>query len=608
VEAVGPPSSPQHRPALSPASLAPSPAPPRAEDDEVPEAVAAYMTGEKKAPIPTFFLGGWGRGARAALAAQAAGKGNVWHLGRSGIRDVLGMKVAFLDGTYDGVVSTQPAADEDPAARHYSKTDVEALSVLASQATDVDFFLTAEWPRGVAAAVPGGKEKLPEGVAGCSDGGSAAVARLAEELRPRYHIAGGPFWQRNPYLNRDMGTGSHVTRFISLAEVDNGKKQRSLHALGVTPAAEMSHEALTQRPADTTASPYDASLKRAREDDASGDQSWRWQEKRQRAERAAPSRGKKGVIRDHTRTVFLRNLPYTAGEEDVVAFFAACGTVEDYRRGAQEEGKINSWALMQFTDVEGAEKACAMAGQKLMGREIGIDMSQRKVPGEGRPVDGCWFCLSNPTASTWLVVSVGQQSYVAMDKCPIEPMHVQIVPIEHFPSSLSLPEAAHHEFERYCGAVRSMYAADGKLPLMFERYMVLRKKGGNHMQVNLVPVVPAAAERARDFIAQMGEAAGIKKFEVFEAEAGEQGRQAMRRHVGDMEFIAFTLPDGTRMVHVIRPGEKHPMGFVREVAAALAGKPDKADWKKCEVGREAEEQAAEELRAAFGDYDLAPAE
>ena len=47
------------------------------------------------------------------------------------------------------------------------------------------------------------------------------AAELALAVRPRYHVAGGKqvFYARSPYLNSDLGAGSHVTRFISLAEV-----------------------------------------------------------------------------------------------------------------------------------------------------------------------------------------------------------------------------------------------------------------------------------------------------------------------------------------------------------------------------------------------------
>lgn len=57
-------------------------------------------------------------------------------------------------------------------------------------------------------------------------------------------------------------SGSHVTRFIALAEVGNSAKQKSLHALNVQPAVEMEAAVLQQKPAGTTPCPYTASLKR----------------------------------------------------------------------------------------------------------------------------------------------------------------------------------------------------------------------------------------------------------------------------------------------------------------------------------------------------------
>lgn len=48
----------------------------------------------------------------------------------------------------------------------------------------------------------------------------------------------------------------------------NPSKQKSLHALALTPAAEMDVKELQQKPADTTPSPYQAALlkKRAADD------------------------------------------------------------------------------------------------------------------------------------------------------------------------------------------------------------------------------------------------------------------------------------------------------------------------------------------------------
>ena len=80
--------------------------------------------------------------------------------------------------------------------------------------------------------------------------GSEPVAELAELCRPRYHFAGTKniFYARPPYMNPDLGAGGLATRFIGLASVGNMTKQKSLHALGLVPAASMHPDALQQKP------------------------------------------------------------------------------------------------------------------------------------------------------------------------------------------------------------------------------------------------------------------------------------------------------------------------------------------------------------------------
>ena len=47
-----------------------------------------------------------------------------------------------------------------------------------------------------------------------------------------------------------------MTRFVALAEFGNAGKAKALHALALVPVADMAPEALTQKPADSTACPY----------------------------------------------------------------------------------------------------------------------------------------------------------------------------------------------------------------------------------------------------------------------------------------------------------------------------------------------------------------
>jgi len=60
---------------------------------------------------------------------------------------------------------------------------------------------------------------------------------------------------------------------------------------------------------------------------------------------------------------------------------------------------------------------------------------------------------------------------------------------------------------------------------------------------------------------------------------GEAGREVLREAVGSGEYFLVMLPDGTRMVHPITRGIKHPLAFGREVGQQLLStvKPGGAD-------------------------------
>lgn len=64
------------------------------------------------------------------------------------------------------------------------------------------------------------------------------------------------------------------------------------------------------------------------------------------------------------------------------------------------------------------QRALALHGTELMGREIFVDAASNR-PGPpplpaGKPVEGCWFCLSNPNADIELVASVGASPQILL--------------------------------------------------------------------------------------------------------------------------------------------------------------------------------------------------
>lgn len=206
--------------ALRPPLTLPALSLPGGDDAEYQGELTPYLKGEKRAPVPTYFVGGWGAGSRAALEALAlAPDSNITYLGRRGVTSLRGLNVAFLDGTYNAAAFRAGSGGGDGAAgcRFYTEADLAALRLQLQHVDgDVDVLLTSEWPDGVCAGLP--DAALP---AGALVAGSAAGREVATLARPRYQIAAGKgvFFARPPYLNADLGAGSHATRFISLGEV-----------------------------------------------------------------------------------------------------------------------------------------------------------------------------------------------------------------------------------------------------------------------------------------------------------------------------------------------------------------------------------------------------
>ena len=55
---------------------------------------------------------------------------------------------------------------------------------------------------------------------------------------------------------------------------------------------------------------------------------------------AATSLGRDDIVKDDRKSIYVRNLPFSAQEEDIISFFSACGEVTDVRRGVADGEKI----------------------------------------------------------------------------------------------------------------------------------------------------------------------------------------------------------------------------------------------------------------------------
>jgi diadenosine tetraphosphate (Ap4A) HIT family hydrolase len=112
---------------------------------------------------------------------------------------------------------------------------------------------------------------------------------------------------------------------------------------------------------------------------------------------------------------------------------------------------------------------------------IFVDYSDR------RPVESsCWFCLSSPDVESHLVISIGDGYYCALAKGPLVPEHVLVIPVEHFPTTITMPAEPEAELRRYKNALGKYFEKQGKTAVYFE--WVSQQSRHANLQV-MIPLV-----------------------------------------------------------------------------------------------------------------------
>jgi hypothetical protein len=99
-----------------------------------------------------------------------------------------------------------------------------------------------------------------------------------------------------------------------------------------------------------------------------------------------------------------------------------------------------------------------------------------------------------------LVISVGDECYVALDKGPISPYHVLILPIAHLPYSTNFAASTLAEIARFKKAIRDFFKTLEMDCVFVERHVPT--KGVQHMHLQCFPVPCSKSMRiAETFVA-----------------------------------------------------------------------------------------------------------
>ncbi|XP_063303894.1 CWF19-like protein 1 [Pelobates fuscus] len=235
-------------------------------------------------------------------------------------------------------------------------------------------------------------------------------------------------------------------------------------------------------------------------------------------------------------------------------------------------------------------------GKKRPSDGRGGQQFQKKQPRKHpQPTGPCWFCLASPEVEKHLVVSIGDNCYVALAKGGLISDHVLILPVGHYQSMVDLSSEVIEEVEKYKNALRKFFRTKGKRYVMFER-----NYKSQHMQLQVVPL-PLQSCTTEDiketFIVQAQE----QNIELLEIPEHTDIKQIVQPGT---PYFYVELDSGEKLFHRIK--KNFPLEFGREVLAseAMLNIPTRAHWKECKSSPAEEESLAKSFRGDFEQFDF----
>ncbi|KAF8322867.1 CwfJ C-terminus 1-domain-containing protein-like protein [Cantharellus anzutake] len=472
------------------------------------------------------------------------------------------------------------------------------LASLRSSVSNVqiDVLLTHGWP----AKIIKQSKSVPPSI------DSASLVPPLDDVvsasRPRYHfVAGGGspavFWEREPFI---WSGGHAITRFISLGafggptDTSGIKKPRWFYAFSIAPITPLSPK--PSIPANCTENPFQldsrTGAKRSTDDDDDGGNFIFGDVRVKR-----PRRDQQGSV--HQNNSEAKKSTKRPPEGYICRI---CQSADHYIKDCPEKYATG--------DTGGRKpppgyicRACGSEAHLIRDCPSMKERPRRDPVREIQPAE-CWFCLSNPGLSKHLIVSIGTEVYVTLAKGPLLPTdpdtlspthvpgggHILIIPISHYPTLSTIPTdlapPVLSEVDTYRAALRTMYAKYGAVPVFFEMSRLSGKGGHAHIQVVPVP------ESKKD---------GVEG--AFSAYGG--GQVVWEDDPLLVGYFRVDLPDGRKMVHILRPGVMFNLQFGREALAHYLALKDRADWKACSQSEDKETRDAEAFKDAFVGFDPA---
>ncbi|XP_053962313.1 CWF19-like protein 1 homolog [Anastrepha ludens] len=204
----------------------------------------------------------------------------------------------------------------------------------------------------------------------------------------------------------------------------------------------------------------------------------------------------------------------------------------------------------------------------------------------------CWFCLSSPEVEKHLVISIGENFYLALAKGPINEFHVLIMSITHISSASLLSDDDWQELTKFKTALRDFFKSHGQVVCFTERHYK-----SSHLQINALGIDEGYAWKIKHAFEDKAEEFNLE-FETLLPLTTSQ----MLPQQGP--YFVAELPDESTLI--TRQMKHFPLHFARDVFCSenLLNCEEKVNWKDCKLDKEEEIEMVKSFRKKFQQYDF----
>lgn len=212
--------------------------------------------------------------------------------------------------------------------------------------------------------------------------------------------------------------------------------------------------------------------------------------------------------------------------------------------------------------------------------------------------DNCFFCLSNSRVDRNLIVSIADESYLALAKGPLKlpdisiPHHLILIPLAHIPTPSHADsesfETMQLERQKYLLALNNMYSESNLVCVTFE----ISRNRGVHFHTQIIAVPNDRIKDLENNIFDMAKDAG---FPIAKRELGSD----------ENEYFKVDLPyENGSLIVELNNTFRFDLQFGRKVLANFLQIPEQIDWKSCSQGQKEEVDDSELFKKNFKKYDF----